>query len=187
VEAQRATQKLVAKLQNRAAKLPLPTVGKDFSLSYESIIERTMHSEALLQPLLRQNAELEKELEKERLALERDEEDLKELQANAKSQEMVRAQQVRTLPKTLRTEPEIPVQDGADDIHLSISPELQQTSYRLDQDAALLTAVNKLRKHLSSMQTNTSVLEELPELVPRGRAAVEEVLITGGFLDINGL
>jgi hypothetical protein len=85
------------RLQSRAAKLPLPTVGKDFSLSYESIIERTMHSEALLQPLLRQNAELEKELEKERLALERDEEDLMELQANAKSQEMVRAQQVRTV------------------------------------------------------------------------------------------
>jgi hypothetical protein len=54
------------------------------------------------------------------------------------------------------------------------------SSYDIDNDRQIRPYVIQLRQHLQSMQTNTSALNDVPESILRGRAAVEEVLVRAG-------
>lgn len=85
------------RLQSSFKKTPVPIVCKDVPLSYEKLVHKTTEWEAILEPTLRHNAELERELARQKARLAKDERDLKVLQANAKGQERVRADQNRTV------------------------------------------------------------------------------------------
>lgn len=76
-------------------------MGKEYALNLEKILEKGKESEAILQPTRRQVAELENELEREIRAKERDERMLKELMRNAKAQEQVRTEKVKTVSDIL--------------------------------------------------------------------------------------
>jgi hypothetical protein len=78
-------------------KAHLPPMGKDFTLNFNDLVHKTGELEAVLEPTLRYNAELEEELEREKAKLARDEKELAVLQKNAKSQDRVRAEQSRTV------------------------------------------------------------------------------------------
>jgi uncharacterized membrane-anchored protein YhcB (DUF1043 family) len=72
-------------------------MGKDFTLNFNDLVHKTGELEAVLEPTLRYNAELEKELEREKAKLEQDQKDLAVLQKNAKSQAGLRAETLRTV------------------------------------------------------------------------------------------
>jgi hypothetical protein len=83
----------------------VPPLGKEYALNLEKILEKGKESESVLQPTRRQVAELEKELEKEIRAKQRDENMLKELTKNAKRQEQIRAEKIKTVGFTDRASP----------------------------------------------------------------------------------
>jgi hypothetical protein len=78
-------------------KTHLPPMGKDFTLNFNDLVHKTGELEAVLEPTLRYNAELEKELEREKANLEQDQKELAVLQKNAKSQAVLRAETSRTV------------------------------------------------------------------------------------------
>lgn len=71
--------------------------GKDARLSRDVLIEKNIAAEAVLEPTLREIADLEKELEREKEALQEEEEFLKELTANAQAEEKIREARSRTV------------------------------------------------------------------------------------------
>lgn len=91
----------LCRLHSSLAKCPVPALGKEYTLNLEKILEKGKESEAVLQPTRRQVAELEKELEREMRAKQRDENELKELTKNAKRQEQVRAEKIKTVSSWL--------------------------------------------------------------------------------------
>lgn len=92
----------------------MPNVGKDIPLSYEGLIHKTAELEAVLEPTINYNADLELELEREKARLATDEARLAQLQTNAKSQERARAEQLRMVRGTVWIYP-----DGAE---IDVSP-----------------------------------------------------------------
>ncbi|KAF8533588.1 CENP-Q, a CENPA-CAD centromere complex subunit-domain-containing protein [Trichophaea hybrida] len=178
-EAQRAIQELVVKLQNSFKKTPIPGMGKDVPLSYEKLVHKITEWEAILEPTLRHNADLERNLAQQKARLAKDEKDLKILQANAKGQERIRAGQNRMLPQSLRVDPRNPILDTIDDINMPRCPGAA-SSYDINSDRQIRPYIAQLRSHLQSMQTNAHALNDVPESILRGRAAVEEVLVRAG-------
>lgn len=84
-------------LRKKLEKIPVPPTGnsKDARLNREFLLEKNASAEAALEPTLREIAELETELEKEKELLRQDVQHLEKLKKNAKAQEQVRAEKSR--------------------------------------------------------------------------------------------
>lgn len=179
-EAHRAITAVSNKLLGSLHKTHLPPMGKDFTLNCNDLIHKTGELEAILEPTLRYNAELEKELEREKARLTQDEKDLAVLQNNAKAQHSIRVEKSRKLPRALRTEPQGPKYSSADSIGLSVSSDLLDAStYKLSHDKSMRELTAQLVAHIHQMENNTNALGDIPESIQRSRGVIEEVLERG--------
>ncbi|RPB05531.1 hypothetical protein L873DRAFT_1797934 [Choiromyces venosus 120613-1] len=177
VEAQEVLHRVVRKIGNSLTKVPVPPLGKDTHLNYEKLLDKNRALEAILEPDLRQIADLEAEIEKEQKLLEKEEDYLQELKKNATAQETIRRQKSRNMHPILRNIPSKPDPiDSAEKINLTSYSSAASLHYDVNSDRQLHPLTTQLQQHLASMQGNSGSLGEVTEWILKGRAAVDEVL-----------
>ncbi|PWW77539.1 hypothetical protein C7212DRAFT_314626 [Tuber magnatum] len=175
VEAQEVLHRVVRRIENSLTKVPVPPLGKDTYLNYEKLLGKNRALEAILEPDLRQIAELEAEIEKEQKLLEKEEDYLQELKKNAIAQENIRRQKSRNMHPILRNAPS--KQDPVDSVEkINLTSKLSAPLYDVDSDRQLHPLTAQLQQHLTSMQGNSGSLGEVAEWIQKGKAAVDEVL-----------
>ncbi|TGZ83202.1 hypothetical protein EX30DRAFT_339410 [Ascodesmis nigricans] len=184
-QAQAVTQRLTAVLRKKLEKIPVPPIGKDARLSRDFLMGKNVAAETALEPTLREIAELEKELEKEKELLRQDEAHLAELRKNAKAQEQIRAEKSRLMPRSLRMNTDA---SPPPDIKLSTDYDQYEASaaaYKPENDRHIRALVEQFEGHLQTMHGNANILGGVPDWVWKARTAVEDVLgrIDDGLLE----
>ncbi|KAI5800036.1 hypothetical protein EDC01DRAFT_648696 [Geopyxis carbonaria] len=180
MEAHSTTQKAANMLLPKLKKIPVPHMAKDFTLDLEKLIIKATDMEAKLHPMLNSIAEFEEELASEQKALQQDEEELKILESNAMSEEQRRIEKLRSLPKSLKPEPQQSRIDESLDASLLEQANLPEaSSYNFSTDREIFDLTTRLQKNLYSMKANVSVLvdADLPTQMQNASAAIEDIVL----------
>ncbi|KAL4893080.1 CENP-Q, a CENPA-CAD centromere complex subunit-domain-containing protein [Aspergillus ambiguus] len=180
IEAQAAVQAVVKNLGKRLPRMPFPPITKDSAFEYEAALKEHRSLEMNLATVTDSVDLLKAEIEKEEALLEKETNQLHEMEKNAKRAEAERKRQLKNEHPVLRHLNDAPSNmDRKHPLSVSIGTDSQTTFDELEDDPDVLALLKQLNGHLRSMQNNTASFSGLRDAITRSDAALSLTSLSG--------
>ncbi|RDW75570.1 hypothetical protein BP5796_06391 [Coleophoma crateriformis] len=168
-------RKLIRKI-GKGIPFPPRTRGQtEDDFDFEGVLNTQNLLYSQLTPAMHTNALLEAELKQRKNKLEYEKADLSELEANAKSEASKRKQDHRKIHQLLQHEDKAKEELIAD-LGIQIDRGTVPPPLHASNDTKLLSLIQEVNDHVSSMQGNMSQIQGIGEAIANGKAAIQTTL-----------
>lgn len=178
--------------------LPFPPAtsrNREDDFNFEKILDHNRALESQLTPAIHANELLEAELRKEMARLESDQQNLADLETNAKKEATFRSENVRNIHSLLQTDTSLEAGDlqlvlDEKGVHHSLDASVRHqrgnfgsklTHRQIKDDEGLQDLIKHLSSHMESIQGNVKQVDGVDKVLAKTKGAVQARLL--GHLD----